>query len=264
MKKTAAVLMAFILILSLAACSTVEKEKDEQVSGEPSSETDENTITVKTPYADLKIPASFDGKVENEVTSKNPYTVTFSSAEDGTELFSVVFNGDGDVLLGTIIGEKENTVVYMNLPELNKKDKNYELYAQLQEKSYVITTYLKEDYEFLLNVAQEREDNATFDIKTDIVTLQYPTRWKDKVTIDVSADNVAFSCGDTKLFDISFVKTDDGFLLGKYKETPIYLITYELKSDKFSEEEFAQLNEMQEDYSVILDNLVDDSDFVLE
>lgn len=278
MKKLFALLIALMLLVSLAACGDAEKDNDSdsesateavaadgsEASASTATEA-EKTITVSTPFADLKVPASYEGKVENKVTSEDPYTVTFSVKDDGTELYSVVFNGKGDILLGTIVGKKENTVIYMNTRTLNSKDKNYELYLSYQDGSSVIVNNLKKDYEFVMNavVKYEDQDSETFDIKTDTVTLKYPAKWKDKVKVDVTKDAVKFSCGDTKLFDISFAKTKDGFLIGKYKDTSLYLVTYELKKGKMSEDDFAELNLMQEDYSVVLDHLIEDEDFVL-
>lgn len=251
--------MALIIVFSLAACGSSTQDKSTKDSA--SADEAEKTITVSTPYADLKIPASFEGKVNNKVTSKDPYTVTFSAADTGTELFSVVFNEARGVLLGTIVGEKENTVVYIDYAQLDPKDANYETYAIYQEDANSIVNNLNNDYEFVVNNVIERGDETTFDIKTGVVTLKYPARWKDKVNVDVTDEAASFSSGATKLFDISFVKTDNGYLLGNYKETPVYLVMYELTKGELSEEEFAELNLMQEDYLVVVNNLAKDPNF---
>ena len=265
MKKILIVILALVLVLSFAACGEDDTKNDPKDGTIAILESDDSeTKVISTPYADLKYPSVFDGKVTNKVTSEDPYTVAFSTVDDDTLLFSVIFNGEGDALLGTIIGEKENTVVYMNLPELDKDSENYDTNIQLQEKNSVIITNLQNDYEFILNSAVEHEDNTTFDIQTNVTTLKYPAQWKDKVTVDVSDDAVRFSYGDIKLFDLSFVETEDGFLIGKYQDTPIYLVNYELTQGDMTELEFTELNLMQEDYSVILNHLVEDPNFVLQ
>ena len=277
MRKLLAFCLMLVLLVSLAACGSKEKNDDSEDDGGSSDivstgdtdatsggETDsEKTVTVSTPYADLKVPASFEGKVDNKVSTKDPYTVTFFAADDDTELFSVIFNGEGDILLGTIIGEDENTVVHISYAELNKDDKNFDTYSQYQEQADTIVNHLKNDYEFVINHIVEHEDDTTFDIKTDFATLKYPARWKDKVTVDVTEEVVGFSWKDVKLFDISLIKTENGLLLGKYREIPLYLVTYDLKKGKMSEDTFAELNMMQEDYSVILNHLIEDPNFVL-
>ena len=270
MKRLSTFILIAMLLVSLAACGSKNESgasdtaatDHSAVSTEPATDA-EKTLTVSTPYADLKIPASFEGKVDNKVSSKDPYTVSFFTADSGTELFSVIFNGEGDILLGTIIGDEENTVVYMDYAELNKKDKNYESCVLYQEQADMITNQLKKDYEFVLNRVVEREDDAVYDIKTDVITLKYPARWKDKVDVKVTKEAAEFSCGDTKLFDIAFEKRKNSLPLGEYKGTSLYLVIYELKKGKMSEKDFAELNLMQEDYSVILNNLIKDPDFAL-
>lgn len=265
MKKMIAFCLALVLSAFLVACdgseSSGKSSADEVVSTATSEAESEMTVIISTPYADLKVPALYSAEVKSSVTSDDPYTVTFSSSE-GTELFSFVFNGEGDSLIGTIVGKEDNTVIYLNTAEFNKKDENYEANIQLQDLSGEIITQLKKDYDLILNVAEEREDDTTFDIKTDVVTLKYPARWKDKVTVTVTEDAAAFSFGDTKLFDVAFVKSDGAFLIGEYQDTPVYLMFYELEKGKLSEEQFAEVNMMQEDHSVILDHLKEESDFV--
>jgi len=271
MKRILIVLFVLILAVSVAACSANDTQNTETQNAETQNtvpatqatpaetEEPEELMTVSTPFADLKVPASFEGKVSDKVTSEDPYTVSFFT-EDGEELFAVVFNGEGDILLGTLIGENENTVIYMNFAELDKTDENYEAKALYQEQAGLIVNYLKQDYEFVTNGVIEREDSATFDIETKVGVIKYPERWKDKVTIDVADDAVRFSSGDVKLFDISFVKTENGYPVGKYKDKDVYLVIYELEKGEKSEEDFAALNLMQEDYSVALDSLMKDSD----
>lgn len=266
MKKIFIVLLALVLVLSFAACGEDDTKKSDPKDGTTLAQTVEegDLLVVSTPYADLKLPASYEGKVTNKVTSEDPYTVTFSTVEGDTELFSIIFNGEGDVLMGTLIGEKENTVIYISYADLDPEDQNYEANVLYQEDADTIVNHLKTDYDFMINQIVLYEDDETFDIQTNVTTLKYPAQWKDKVTVDVSDDAVRFSYGDNKLFDLSFVETEDGFLIGKYQDTPIYLVNYELTQGDMTELEFTELNLMQEDNSVILTHLVEDPNFVLQ
>ena len=92
------------------------------------------------------------------------------------------------------------------------------------------------------------------DIPTDLVTLSYPERWKDKVEIKVEGKKVSFVNGDTPLFDLCFEECD-GYLLGTYDGTPIYIIEYPVET----EEQIA----MQQDVNVIIDHLCQDAKFVI-
>ena len=103
------------------------------------------------------------------------------------------------------------------------------------------------------NAAQETE--AVFDIDTRIVTMKYPAKWREDVQIDVSDDGVRFSNNGTALFDLLFHECD-GYLLGSYNGTPIYIIDYPVDD--------AEQANMQEDVNVILQYLMDDPSFQIE
>lgn len=263
MKKICVILLAVLLMAGFAACG----EKAEATPDESAVQTTESTIEdegpeiIETPYAALKYPAVYRDQIKSSVSSESPYTVSFTSVE-GAELFAFVFNGEGENLIGTLVGEKENTVLYLDTFALDEKDENYEANIQLQEVSDEIITQLKKDYNLILNVVEEREDDSTFDIETDVVTLKYPAVWKDKVSVNVTGDAVMFSCGGEKLFDVCFSETQDGIPVGEYQNTPISLVFYDLKKGDMSEEQFAQLNQMQEDHSVILNHLKEEVGYV--
>lgn len=256
MKKIIAFILFALFALSLTACGKDNNAKvstpDETAAASVTEK--EALVEITTPYAVLKVAQSFDAHVYYEETSKDPYTLSFFSMDDKTKLFSLVFNGEGDVLLGTIIGDKANTVIYMNPEKLDKASLNYEANLGYQEQVSDIINGLIADYDFVPDKAIESSDNTVFDIKTSVVTIKYPNKWKDKVTIDVSDDGVKFSNNGTPLFDVMFTECD-GNLLGKYKDTPVYIVEYSVDSEE-------QI-EMKEDVNVILQNLMKDPDFTV-
>ncbi len=252
MKRIIALLAAACMIIMFAGCQNDGKKATaDEASTEQTTEA-EKVTKVSTPYADLCVPESFDKNVTNKVSKKDPYTLTFSSKKDNTVLFDIIFNGKGDALMGTIVGEKENTIVYMNVPKLNKKSDGYEDNLGYQQGVNTIVKYLEKDYDFRVDEAIEKQDSETFDVKTKVVTLKYPKKWEKKVKVTEKEDTVSFKAGDTRLFDLRFSK-GDGNLLGTYKDTPIYVVEYKVKTD--------EQKAMQQDVNVIINNLSKDKDF---
>ena len=165
-----------------------------------------------------------------------------------------MFDGTGDILMGTLVGETENTVLYMNIPELDKSSENYAEYCTYQEAVNTIMGHLTKDYTFHINELVEVEDNSTTDIRTDVVTLKYPAKWKDAVQTEITETGVKFSNNGTPLFDLIFSECD-GYLLGTYKDTPIYIVDYPVETDEQAA--------MQEDVNVILQYLMEDPKFTI-
>lgn len=253
MKKLFSIILALSCLLSLCACGTADDEKEAGTTKTPDTQdqAEEKVIVIKTPYADICVPKSFDGNVANEVTSESPYTLTFM-ANDGTELFTLIFNGTGEVLMGTLVGQSENTVIYMNVPTIDEENENYETYCGYQSAVNTIADHLEKDYDFRINEAVPDENTATADVEGAPIPMQYPEKWMNAVQTEVTKDRVKFSNNGTPLFDLVFTKCD-GYLLGTYKDTPIYIIDYEVSTD----EQIA----MQEDVNVILQHLMDDPNF---
>lgn len=214
----------------------------------------EDFVTISTPYADLRLPASFDKAVSHEETGNEPYVITFKSRTDETELFSIIFNGTGEYLVGTLMGEEKNTVVHANTNDLDQNDQNYESNLFYQEQLYLILGYLAEDYNLVPEEAIDDEDPTDFEIQTSLVTLYYPSRWKEKVEIEVLDNGVKFSAAGTPLFDLMFEECD-GYLLGTYQETPIYMVEYPVET----EEQAA----MQAGVNTILQHLTEDPSFTI-
>lgn len=256
MKKYFVTILVLICALALCACGADTAKPDGSETPDVQEELpqeEEKVVTITTPYADICVPENFEGNVIHEVVSEEPYTLTFK-ANDGTELFTLVFNGTGDILMGTLVGEAENTVLYMNIPELDKDSENYAEYCTYQEAVNTIMSRLVKDYTFHINELVEVEDTSTTDIKAADIPLKYPAKWKDKVQTEVTAGGVKFSNNGTPLFDLVFTECD-GYLLGTYKDTPIYIVDYPVETDEQAA--------MQEDVNVILQYLMEDPNFTI-
>lgn len=120
------------------------------------------------------------------------------------------------------------------------------------------------------------EDNAmivdeieTFSIETKYVTLEFPSKWKDKVDITINDEEpytVSFSYNDSPLFDLVFNGTS-GFRLGSMinngQVININVNFYDVDSDSMSNEEYLNYCAMQEDINVIIDKLVENYGFII-
>lgn len=261
MKKTIAFILSVLVVFSLCSCSAFRNKSDNSSASSENELTSATTIKISTPYSDLKLRKSIAENLLYEVTSENPYTLTFKTKKDGTELFSFVFDGTGDNLIGTITGKDKNTVVYMNVFDLDSNSENYEEYSSYQMAMNDIANSLLDNKNFVSDEVVEYEDNSTFDIKTNIVTLKYPNKWKNKVNIDVSDEAVIFTFKDTKLFDIYFKDIENGSKIGTYDKTPIFVISYLPDDNRLSEEEMNEYTEMQYDINEIVNNLKKDKKF---
>lgn len=261
MKKVLIYLLAIMCLIALTACG-----KSEQTALKPTENVPEvvesTDVSIETPYCDLVVTKEFADNVKSEVSSEDPYTVSFRMISDDTELFSILFGGETENLLGTLQLENENVVLYAEFNDFDSENENFGTYCTYQDGINTIIQHLISDCDFVVNDIIEWEDTSTFDIQTPVVTMKYPNKWKEKVTVDVSDDAVKFSCNGTKLFDLCFVDCD-GYLLGTYKDTPIYIVDYSISKSNYSEEQYSELCTMQDDVNVILQALMKDSNFKL-
>lgn len=248
------IIVAFVLAAALlAACGS------QSGSGTPDSAATTDSAGIKyniisTPYAELRVNEELGQKVSHKESGTDPYVVTFSSKKDDTELFSLVFKGKGDTLFGTLVGEDENIVIYTNTSKLDEKSDNYKENLTLQAELRDILDCLTADYEIILGEEVSHEVTSNFEIETSVVTLKYPNKWKDRVNVEVTDDSVKFSDGETPVFDLVF-KECDGYLLGTYKDTPIYMVEHPVEKDDQAA--------MQQDVNVILKYLMQDPNFVM-
>lgn len=128
-------------------------------------------------------------------------------------------------------------------------EKHFEIYAAF------VSFFPLSDYGFKTGEQPEqKEDTKLFEIKTDVVSLYYPEKWKDKVDVKVNGKTVSFMNNGDKVFDLRF-ENCDGYLLGTYKNTPIYIVEYKAKND----DQVA----MQQDVNVIINNLSKDKNFII-
>ncbi|MBO4468583.1 MAG: hypothetical protein J5766_04720, partial [Clostridia bacterium] len=145
------------------------------------------------------------------------------------------------------------TVVYLNIPKIDPETEKYTEYCELQEAPYEIVDRLKEDYEFISGDDLSEDDNGeTFDIKTPIVTLKYPEKWKDKADIAITDDSVTIMRNGQEVIKLSF-SGDEGYLLGEYNGTPVRITTYS-GDDR-------ELAAMRDDGDIMLDHLMRDPAF---
>ena len=261
MKKTSFVLIIFLSLIIISGCTakntdaeTTQPASSSAAITEPTStasdteaETtapEDDVFSIETPFAVLKYPAKWKNKAEISVADDK---VSFSAND--TPLFDLLVNSDDGFVMGTLVGEEEN--VHINVLDYDVEDDEL---VEMQEDVNVILQNLMEDYDFQPGVKAEREDNSTFDIETPVVTMKYPSKWHDRVTVDVRDGGVYFSCDGTQLFDLIFSECD-GFLLGTYNGTPIYVVDYDVEDD--------ELAEMQEDVNVILQHLMEDNAFTV-
>lgn len=251
MKKNVSIFVVMILCLALFAAGC---GKDRPAGSADPKDTDaaESFVTISTPYAELKAPASYEDHVTTTVESEDPYTLCFKSAADDAVLFRLIFGGEGGDLLGTLVGEDANTVVYVDMPELDRESEHFEENAAYQEDFGTIVENLRQDYVFAVNQAIEQEDTSTFVIHTSLTDLYYPNRWKDVAQIETSDDGVKFSKDGTLVFELRFAECD-GFLLGTYNGTPIYIIEHDLSGQEQAD--------MADDVNVILEHLKEDANF---
>ena len=201
----------------------------------------EGDFSIATPYAVLKYPAKWQNKVTVDVTAEK---ISFTA--DGAPVFDLLINSDEGEVLGTLIGDDESVVI--SVVEYDTTDEEF---AQMIDDINVIQRNLMADYDF---TPGERVDSSTFDIWTSVVTLKYPAKWADRVSVTLGDAGVYFTCGEVRLFDIVFAECE-GYLLGTYGAPPIYIIDYPVEGD--------ELCAMQEDVNVILQNLMKDENFTL-
>lgn len=263
MKKALFSIMAASLsVLLLAGCSGKNSENNsDTLKGETQAvENGENPVMVyKTKYCDLKYPSKWADKVSVTIDDSDVYTVKFSMGDD-TPVFDLTFNASSGNLIGTLIGEDENVVIRIKDYDMSEDDERYNDFCGAAEDVNVIIENLIADYSFAAGEEVIKEDNSVFEVRTSLVTMYYPTKWQDKVDIDITDDSVKFKSSEDKLFDLNF-DSDEGYLLGKYDGVTISIVSYDINSEGMSEDRYYQLCAMQEDVNVILQHLMDDEKF---
>lgn len=213
---------------------------------------DSETYQIDLGFVKLRYPDKFKDSVTVSGAEKHEpadkFTVSFASGK--TKLFDLIFNQESGNLLGTLKSGDTDTVIYVKTYKIDTN--NNELLEQ-QESLNVIIQGLIADYGFKTGEQPETEENnKVFEIKTDVVSLYYPEKWKGKVDVKAEGKTVSFMNNGEKVFDLRFEECD-GYLLGTYNGTPIYMVEYKTKNN----DQVA----MQQDVNVIINNLSKDKNF---
>ena len=255
MKKKILIISLVVVCLLCFVIFAVVAQKNCSSGTTNNGEVDESLVTVSTPYAELKVTKTFYDKTENNVTSEEPYTVEFTSKK-GDDLFSVVFNEESDLLLCSFKKDGKDITAYAKMGKLDEKSPNYDEDCILQEEVNVIKENLTADYASPQKESQSGTEAAadTYDIETPIGNVKYPVMWKDKVKTEKTGNTVKFSNDGTPLFDLVFEKCD-GYLLGTYKDTPVYVVYHDVKTD--------EQHAMVDDINFILQGLMKDKNFTV-
>lgn len=259
------ILIAVVLIIVLSGKGSSDSQAQKENESTSASENtvsseeptfvkmveDEDTYLIDVGFVSLRYPKEYKDIVKVEGAKKHSvsdsFTVKFTSGK--TELFVLYFNENKGNLLGTIVTEDGNSIVRVKTNVIDQTET--ELIKQ-QEALNVIIQGLISDYDFRVNEEITKEDDAVFEIKTDVVSLYYPEKWKEKVDVKIKGKTVSFVNDGTPLFDLCF-EDCDGYLLGTYGDTPVYIIEHKIKGD----EQAAML----QDVNVIINHLAEDKNF---
>lgn len=258
MKRFLLIVLVLALLITMSACGS-DTKKDANTETKDISQTDatetgdaeptdaeRSAYTIKAYGIDLKYPEEWKDKVEVEIADDK---AAFSAGE--TKLFDLLFNSVEGNVLGTVRGEAYTVI---SVIDYVIEDDDVELLSMQKDLNFILQN-LEKDYDFVEGEALWTDDDETFEIQTSVVTLRYPLKWKDKVTVDVSDTMVCFSDGDTKIFDLIFEESETGYLLGTYGDTPIYIIDYPVETSDDSA--------MLADINVILKYLQEDDNFTM-
>lgn len=252
MKRFFPVVFGLILLVFLVGCGTqkgttpaTSQPAGRSTEQQASSEIEESTFVIEAAGLKLQYPSRWQELVSVDVDAS---TAAFRFGDE--KLFTLFFNcPDQGNVLGTVCGD-ENIVITIADYAVNDDQA-----VSMQEDVNVILRHLMEDYDFAAGEAIVKESSDVFAIETPVTTLYYPVKWQDKVTVEVTDAKVSFTYGNERLFDLVFAETENGFLLGTYENTPIYVVDYEVTSDEAAA--------MQEDVNVILQHLIEDDRFML-
>lgn len=249
MRKLFAVIIAVLtFVFLLTSCG----QADEPAATEDGNE----AYVLSTRYADLTLPAEWEEELKITVDDGDVCEVSFASADDKIPIFDLVFNSDKGSPLGTLHTLDGDIRVGAVFYEIDSKAPDYEKLVAVQDDINIIISDLTDNYDFDTSVSETPKSEEVFEIETDIVSLYYPKKWQDIVTVNPDKDNeeVKFSYKDIPLFTIAF-DGDAGTAVGKYNGKTIYLISYEPDTDSMEPDEADTVFAMMDDVNVILEYL---------
>ena len=257
-----ALLCAFVIASAFAGCNNNDGKDNNNSSSSATADSADSKkggyIEIAAKNCTLKYPDKWKDKIKTSTEDKDVYSVRFSSGD--IKLFDIMFGGNSGTVLGTLKQKDGNTVLYIKDYALDKKHKNDSELLEMKEDINFIINNLSKDYDFAKGQKIEDSSNELYEIKTDVVNLYYPKRWKDSVTTNVSKNGVKFSYNKTPLFDVLF-GGQKGVLLGTYKDTEIFIKTCEIKKDKLKDSDYSKALLMQEDMDYLLKKLTGLKDF---
>lgn len=259
MKKWISLLLCLTLAAALlTACGGhAEQQKTPDPEIVPPVEEPVDVFSIETPYGTLAYPERWKDTVTIE-TGEEPYTLRFSAGE--IPLFDLIFDGEEGYYLGTLQGQDGEATLRIISYDLDDQREDYADCRAMQEDVNVLLQHLRTDYTFREKEIPEEIDDSVYAIETDVVTLYYPERWQDQVTVEVTADGARFSCDGVQLFDILF-GGEEGVLLGTYGQTPVRVVSYAIEQGELSDSRYEQLGNMEEDVNVVIQHLMEDSNF---
>lgn len=130
----------------------VESQEEDSVSTIDQQILDEESYVIETDYVRLYYPQKWEDNLETEVVEDEGYVVEFYGKVEGKErqkIFEVIFNGDADIVIGTVENNGENIYVGFNLTDLELGD------DWTDEEADVICA-MQEDVNYLIGML-ERE-----------------------------------------------------------------------------------------------------------
>lgn len=260
MKKWISLLLCLTLVAALlSACGSGHTDPQKTPDPETAQPVEEPVavFSIETPYATFAYPERWKDKLTVGIT-EDPYTLHFSAGEEA--LFDLIINGEEGYFLGTLQAENGDATLHIISYDLDNQRADYADCRAMQEDVNVLLQHLRKDYTFREGEIPEEGNDSVYAIETDVVTLYYPERWKEQVTVDVTADAARFSCDGVQLFDILF-GGEEGILLGTYAETPIRVVSYAIEQGELSDSRYEQLGNMEEDINVLIQHLMEDSAF---
>ncbi len=253
-KKFCVICVALLTSALFSACAANSNPATPDEAAAVAETTEQKVVKFETPYADLAVSEKFDEAVKAVVRQENPYIVDYITKADNTKLFAIHFNDKTNNYLGSIKSGDETVLLYAEFFEIKKDSENYQKYTGYQMEVNTIVNNLEKDYSLDTDEKPSDTSSDVYDIKTNVVTLKYPKKWENKVTVKQENDCVKFSADNTPLFDLYF-KECNGVQLGTYDGTPIYIVEHKVEK--------AEHKNMIQDVNVIINHLSEDAKFTI-
>ena len=167
--KTVVLSLTFVLIMiCISGCQSKNKTDSKDTQSTESSQeksndnkstqefysSDDEVFEINTDYAVLKYPSEYKEIVKTSVTNENPYTISFTTEINKTDikLFDIVFGGSDGYKLGTLKKDGKSIEVYTVDYSANfsteLSDEEMNTLNTLTQKINVVISNLIKDYDF--------------------------------------------------------------------------------------------------------------------